>query len=114
MQARYRGRTTCPECKGNRLRKEAGYVKINGVTIGDLMFRPADELYDWLQHLKLNAHDQVIAKRILIELNQRMKTLLDVGLSYLSMSRLANTLSGGESQRIQLTKFLGSNLTDSL
>ena len=114
MQARYRGRTTCPICNGSRLRKEAMYVKINGVTIADLMFRPADELYDWLQNVKLNESEQVIAKRIMLEVNQRMKTLLDVGLSYLSLSRLANTLSGGESQRIQLTKFLGSNLTDSL
>lgn len=114
MQARFRGRTTCPTCNGTRLRKEALYVKINGVTITDLMFRPADELYEWLQAMKLNEHDQAVAKRILIEINQRMKTLLDVGLSYLTLSRLANTLSGGESQRIQLTKFLGSNLTDSL
>ena len=114
MQARYRGRTTCPTCNGSRLRKEAAYVKINGVTIADLMFRPADELYEWLQKVKLTENEQTIAKRIMIEVNQRMKTLLDVGLSYLSLSRLANTLSGGESQRIQLTKFLGSNLTDSL
>jgi excinuclease ABC subunit A len=114
MQARYRGRTVCPTCKGTRLRKEAMYVKIGGVTIADLMFRPTDELYAWLQDLKLTEHDTTIAKRILLEINQRMKTLLDVGLSYLSLSRLANTLSGGESQRIQLTKFLGSNLTDSL
>jgi excinuclease ABC subunit A len=114
MQARYRGRTVCPACNGSRLRKEAMYVKIHGVTIADLMFRPADELYQWLHDLELNDNDQAIAKRILTEVNQRMKTLLDVGLSYLSLSRLANTLSGGESQRIQLTKFLGSNLTDSL
>ena len=114
MQARYRGRTTCPTCNGSRLRKEALYVKINGITIADLMFRPADELYDWLQKIKLTESEQVIGKRIMLEINQRMKTLLDVGLSYLSLSRLANTLSGGESQRIQLTKFLGSNLTDSL
>ncbi len=114
MQARYRGRTVCPTCKGTRLRKEALYVKVNGVTIADLMFRPADELYTWLSEIKLNEHDTVVAKRILLEIHQRMKTLLDVGLGYLSLSRLANTLSGGESQRIQLTKFLGSNLTDSL
>ncbi|MCF8450138.1 MAG: excinuclease ABC subunit UvrA [Taibaiella sp.] len=114
MQARYRGRTTCPVCKGTRLRKEALYVKVNGATIADLMFKPTDQLYEWLQNIKLNEHDAAIAKRILIEVNQRMKTLLDVGLGYLTLSRLANTLSGGESQRIQLTKFLGSNLTDSL
>jgi excinuclease ABC subunit A len=114
MQARYRGRTACPICKGTRLRKEALYVKVNGATIADLMFKPTDQLYQWLQNIKLNEHDAAIAKRILIEVNQRMKTLLDVGLGYLTLSRLANTLSGGESQRIQLTKFLGSNLTDSL
>lgn len=114
MQARYRGRTTCPACNGSRLRKEAMYVKIAGTTIADLLFKPADELYQWLTGLKLSAHDQSIAKRIMIEVNQRVKTLLDVGLSYLTLNRLANTLSGGESQRIQLTKFLGSNLTDSL
>lgn len=114
MQARYRGRTVCPECRGSRLRKEALYVKVSGVTIADLMFRPADQLYGWLLQMSLSAHDATIAKRILIEVNQRMKTLLDVGLGYLTLNRLANTLSGGESQRIQLTKFLGSNLTDSL
>ncbi len=114
MQARYRGRTTCHACKGSRLRKEAMYVKVADATIAELMFKPADELYEWLQGIKLSEHDATIAKRILIEVNQRMKTLLDVGLSYLTLNRLANTLSGGESQRIQLTKFLGSNLTDSL
>jgi excinuclease ABC subunit A len=114
MQARYRGRTVCHACKGSRLRKEAMYVKIHGITIADLMFKPSDELYAWLQNIKLSEHEQSVAKRIMIEINQRMKTLLDVGLSYLTLNRLANTLSGGESQRIQLTKFLGSNLTDSL
>ncbi len=114
LQARYRGRTTCHTCKGTRLRKEALYVKIADTTIANLMFMPATDLYDWFNGLQLNEHDATIAKRILIEINQRMKTLLDVGLGYLTLSRLANTLSGGESQRIQLTKFLGSNLTDSL
>ncbi len=114
MQARYRGRTVCPACRGSRLRKEALYVKVHGATIADLMFKPSDELYQWLTDLKLTPHEQGIAKRIMIEITQRMKTLLDVGLGYLNLNRLANTLSGGESQRIQLTKFLGSNLTDSL
>lgn len=114
MQARYRGRTLCPTCKGTRLRKEAMYVKVADATIGNLMLMPAADLYDWFQQLALNEHDASIAKRILIEINQRLKTLLDVGLGYLTLNRLANTLSGGESQRIQLTKFLGSNLTDSL
>lgn len=114
MQARYRGRTTCPTCKGTRLRKEALFVKVQGTNIGQLLLKPADELYAWIKNLALTEHEMSIAKRILQEIDQRMKTLLDVGLSYLSLGRLANTLSGGESQRIQLTKFLGSNLTDSL
>lgn len=114
MQARFRGRTLCPTCKGARLRKEAMYVKVAGATIANLMFMPASDLYDWFQNMELDEHDTAIAKRILLETDQRLKTLLDVGLGYLTLSRLANTLSGGESQRIQLTKFLGSNLTDSL
>lgn len=114
MQARYRGRTMCPTCEGSRLRKDASYVKIANTTIAELMQLPAGDLNDWFDKLELNEHDSKIAARILIEINQRLKTLLDVGLSYLTLSRLANTLSGGESQRIQLTKFLGSNLTDSL
>jgi len=114
MQSRYRGRTVCHACKGSRLRPEALYVKVNAATIADLMFMPATNLYEWLQQVTLSEHDQVIAKRIMIEIEQRMKTLLNVGLGYLTLNRLANTLSGGESQRIQLTKFLGSNLTDSL
>lgn len=114
MQARYRGRTLCPTCKGTRLRKEAGYVKVSNATIGNLMMMPASDLNEWFQHMELTANEKQIAKRILIEINQRIKTLLDVGLGYLTLNRLANTLSGGESQRIQLTKFLGSNLTDSL
>ncbi|XZF13906.1 excinuclease ABC subunit UvrA [Chitinophagaceae bacterium MMS25-I14] len=114
MQARFRGRTTCPTCRGARLRKEALYVTVAGKNIGELMFMPSSDLFTWFDEMKLSEHEQAIGKRILIEIRQRMKTLLDVGLGYLTMNRLANTLSGGESQRIQLTKFLGSNLTDSL
>ena len=114
MQARYRGRTICPTCNGARLRPEAMYVKIHGITIADLMFMPAADLYTWFRKVKFDEQEIGIGKRILTEINQRMKTLLDVGLGYLTLNRLANTLSGGESQRIQLTKFLGSNLTDSL
>lgn len=114
MQARYRGKTTCPTCQGSRLRPEALYVKICNTTIAGLLSLPADELYNWLQQMQLTEHEQLVAKRIMLEIEQRMKTLLDVGLGYLTLNRLANTLSGGESQRIQLTKFLGSNLTDSL
>jgi excinuclease ABC subunit A len=114
LQARYRGKTTCPSCNGARLRKEALYVKVSGATIADLMTLPAEDFAQWLANIRLSAHEQKIARRILIEIEQRLHTLLDVGLGYLTLSRLANTLSGGESQRIQLTKFLGSNLTDSL
>lgn len=114
MQARYRGKTTCPDCKGSRLRKEALYVKVANKNIAELLKMPAGDLQVWFDTLKLNEHDEVVGKRILLEIHQRLKTLLDVGLSYLTLNRTANTLSGGESQRIQLTKFLGSNLTDSL
>lgn len=114
MQARYRGRTKCPTCRGTRLRPDALYVKVNGKDIAVLSDMPVDQLDAWFRSIELNAHEQAIAARILIEINQRLRTLLDVGLSYLTLNRLANSLSGGESQRIQLTKFLGSNLTDSL
>jgi excinuclease ABC subunit A len=114
MQARYRGRTICPTCGGTRLRKEALCVKINNTTIAEVMGMPASDVDEWLKQLKLSKNDADIAQRILTELKQRVKTLMDVGLVYLNLNRAANTLSGGESQRIQLTRFLGSNLTDSL
>lgn len=116
LLSRYRGRTTCPDCKGARLRKEALYVKLDGHHIGELGEWPVKDLKVWFQNLeqKLSANDREIAKRILLEINHRIKTLLDVGLGYLTINRLANSLSGGESQRIQLTRSLGSNLTDSL
>jgi len=114
MQARYRGRTKCPTCGGSRLRPDALYVKIGGLNIAQLSDMPVGDLNSWFEKLKLKPHEQQIAQRILTEINQRLKTLLDVGLSYLTLNRLANSLSGGESQRIQLTRFLGSNLTDSL
>lgn len=114
MLSRYRGRTTCPECEGFRLRKEALYVKIAGKQIGELCNMPVKDLYAWLTQLQLSDYDKQVAKRILIEIHNRLKTLLDVGLGYLTLNRLANSLSGGESQRIQLTRSLGSNLTNSL
>lgn len=116
LLSRYRGRTTCPDCKGYRLRPEALYVKVNGRHIGELCELPVKELKVWFDELdtKLSDHDKEIAKRILLEINHRIKTLMDVGLGYLTVNRLANSLSGGESQRIQLTRSLGSNLTDSL
>ncbi len=114
MLSRYRGRTVCPSCNGYRLRKEALYIKVDGRHIGELCEMPVKDLAEWFANVELSAYDQQVAKRILIELNHRMKTLLDVGLGYLTLNRLANSLSGGESQRIQLTRSLGSNLTNSL
>jgi len=114
LLSRYRGRTLCPECKGYRLRKEALYVKIADQHIGQLCSMPVKDLKKWFDQLKLGDYQQQVAKRILIEINHRIKTLLDVGLGYLTLNRLANSLSGGESQRIQLTRSLGSNLTNSL
>lgn len=114
LQARYRGKTICEECKGARLRKEALYVKVGNQSIATLLQWPVSTLQAWFQSLELTSHEAIIAKRILTEITQRLNTLMDVGLGYLTLQRTANTLSGGESQRIQLTKFLGSNLTDSL
>ncbi|HXB94127.1 MAG TPA: excinuclease ABC subunit UvrA [Puia sp.] len=114
LLSRYRGRTACPECKGYRLRKEALYVKIGGRHIGELCELPVKDLVEWFDQLRLEPGEQAIAKRILIEIRHRLGTLMDVGLGYLTLNRLANSLSGGESQRIQLTRSLGSNLTNSL
>ncbi len=116
MLSRYRGRTDCPDCNGYRLRKEALYVQVNGKNIGELSSMPVKDLKVWFDSVekKLSAHDKEVGKRIFIELNNRLDTLLKVGLGYLTLSRLANSLSGGESQRIQLTRSLGSNLTNSL
>ena len=114
LLSRYRGRTICPECNGYRLRKEALYVKVNHKNIGELCEMPVKDLQKWFSEIELSDYDKTVAKRILIEINNRLQTLLDVGLGYLTLSRLANSLSGGESQRIQLTRSLGSNLTNSL
>jgi excinuclease ABC subunit A len=114
LLSRYRGRTDCPDCQGYRLRKEALYVKIADQHIGQLCAMPVKDLQAWFNQLKLSPSDTVIAKRVLMEVEQRIQTLMDVGLGYLTLSRLANSLSGGESQRIQLTRCLGSNLTNSL
>ena len=116
LLSRYRGRTECPDCNGYRLRKEALYVKVNAKNIGELSTMPVKYLKVWFSTLesKLSNHDREVAKRILIELNNRLDTLLKVGLGYLTLIRLANSLSGVESQRIQLTRSLGSNLTNSL
>lgn len=114
LLSRYRGRTLCPECSGYRLKKEALYVQVSGKHIGELCEMPVKDLVKWFENINLTSHEQEIAKRILFEVNLRLKTLMDVGLGYLTMNRLANSLSGGESQRIQLTRSLGSNLTNSL
>jgi excinuclease ABC subunit A len=116
MLSRYRGRTTCPECKGYRLRKEALFVKVGEKHIGELNELPVKDLQQWFNGLnaKLSEYEKQVAKRVLIEINNRLNTLMNVGLGYLTLSRLANSLSGGESQRIQLTRNLGSNLTNSL
>jgi len=114
LLSRYRGRTLCTDCKGYRLRKEALYVTVGGKHIGQLCELPVKDLQGWFTQLKLTAYDIQVTKRILIEIHHRLKTLMDVGLGYLTLNRLANSLSGGESQRIQLTRSLGSNLTNSL
>jgi excinuclease ABC subunit A len=114
LLSRYRGRTSCNACDGYRLRNEALYVKIHGKHIGELCNMQVSHLEDWFKAIKWSEQEQAIGKRILLEIHQRIKTLLDVGLGYLTLERLANTLSGGESQRIQLTRNLGSNLTNSL
>lgn len=114
LLSRYRGRTICPDCKGYRLRKEALYVKVANKHIGELCEMQTKDLLQWFQVLQLSDAEMQIAKRILLEINQRLQTLVNVGLGYLTLNRLANSLSGGESQRIQLTRSLGSTLTDSL
>lgn len=114
LLSRYRGRTTCTACHGYRLRPEALYVKIADKHIGELCEMQVRDLNQWFDKLELSEFDQQVAKRILIEIRQRLQTLLNVGLGYLTLNRLANSLSGGESQRIQLTRSIGSNLTNSL
>ena len=114
MMSRYRGKTTCPTCHGTRLKKEATWVKIAGMSITDLVEMPIVNLRKWFQELQLDAHDQEVAKRLLTEINNRLQFLLDVGLGYLTLNRMSNTLSGGESQRINLTTSLGSSLVGSL
>ena len=114
MKARYAGKTTCPECGGSRLRREALYVKVGGKTVADLVVMPVDELLAFFAGLELDGHDTKTAARILVEIRNRLQYLADVGLGYLTLDRLSSTLSGGESQRINLSTSLGSNLTGSL
>ena len=114
MLARYRGKPICPVCGGKRLKKEASYVKIGGKSITDLVDMPISRLKDFFAGLTLEGNDATVAERILKEINSRIECLMDVGLSYLTLNRLSNTLSGGESQRINLVTSLGSSLVGSL
>jgi excinuclease ABC subunit A len=114
MLSRYRGKTVCNVCKGGRLRKEATYVKINEIDITKLINLPIDELLAFIESVNLNVYEQKIAERILAEIKSRLQTMVEIGLGYLTLDRLASTLSGGETQRINLTRTLGSNLTNSL
>ena len=114
MLARYRGKTMCPKCHGTRLRPEASYVKVCGRSIIDLVDLPITELKRWFESITLSEHEQQVAQRILVEINSRLQFLLDVGLGYLTLNRLSNSLSGGESQRINLATSLGSSLVGSL
>jgi len=114
MMSRYRGKTTCPKCHGTRLKPEAEYVKIEGRSITDLVQMPVAGLKAWFDGLQLNAHDAEVGKRLMKEISSRLQFLMDVGLGYLTLNRLSNTLSGGESQRINLCTSLGSSLVGSL
>ncbi len=114
MLARYRGKTTCPDCQGKRLRKEAGYVKVGGRSITELVDLPISELKKFFDNLVLTGADELAARRILIEINSRISFMLQVGLDYLTLNRPSSTLSGGESQRINLVTSLGSSLMGSL
>ena len=114
LLARYRGKTRCHECHGKRLRKEANYVKIAGKSISDLVELPIEELQVFFKELKLTDYEQEVAKRLLLEINNRLQFLADVGLGYLTLNRKSNTLSGGESQRINLATSLGSSLVGSM
>jgi len=114
MLARYRGKTVCPVCHGARLKKEALYVKVGGRSIAELVELPITDLQTFFRNLQLDEHDMAIGKRLLTEINNRLSFMVDVGLGYLTLNRLSNTLSGGESQRINLATSLGSSLVGSL
>ncbi|MBQ3634838.1 MAG: excinuclease ABC subunit UvrA [Bacteroidales bacterium] len=114
IQARFRGKTVCPVCHGTRLRKEAGYVRVGGKNISEVCSMPISELRDWLNALTLNEYEAKVAERVLTEIKQRTEFLCEVGLDYLTLDRMSATLSGGESQRINLATSLGSSLVGSL
>ena len=114
MLSCYRGRTTCPNCLGGRLKKEANWVKINGRSITDLVQMPIGNLLEWFRNLQLSEYEQKVSKRLLTEITNRLDYLCQVGLQYLTLNRQSNSLSGGESQRISLTTAIGSSLVGSL
>lgn len=114
MLSRYKGRTTCPDCRGTRLRKDAGYVKINNKSIIDLVLMPIDELVEFFNNIELTDYEKQVTERLIAEINQRLSYLKDVGLGYLTLNRQSSTLSGGESQRISLATSLGSPLVGSM
>ena len=114
LQSRYRGRTTCPDCRGTRLRKDAQYVRIDGRSIADIVLLPISEALKFFQNMSLSEHDAKVAERLVTEITNRLGYLNRVGLGYLTLNRLSNTLSGGESQRISLATSLGSALVGSM
>ena len=114
MMSRYRGKTICPTCHGTRLKEEASWVKINGRSISDLVEMPISNLKEWFDNIELNEHEKEVSKRLLPEIKTRLNFLCEVGLQYLTLNRRSNSLSGGESQRINLTTSLGSSLVGSL
>ncbi|MFA8450033.1 MAG: excinuclease ABC subunit UvrA [Bacteroidales bacterium] len=114
MLSRYRGKTTCPECNGTRLRKDAAYVKVGGKSIQEIVLLPISEIKNFFSELDLSDYDKETSKRLLIEINNRLQFLIDVGLGYLTLNRLSSSLSGGESQRINLATSLGSSLVGSM
>lgn len=114
MIARYTGKTKCPSCGGTRLKPEANYVKIGGKAVPELVEMPIDELQDFFNHLELTPYQSKVAERILPDIKNRLEFLMEVGLGYLTLNRLSSSLSGGESQRINLATSLGSALVGSL
>lgn len=112
--SRYRGKTVCPDCNGTRLRTDANYVKVGGISISELVLKPVDEVLEFFSNLKLSEHDAAVAGRLIVEITNRLRFLCDVGLGYLNLNRLSSTLSGGESQRINLATSLGSSLVGSM
>src|SRR5690606_13959536 len=114
MLSRYRGKTLCPDCRGTRLRKDASYVKINDKSIIDIVLMQIDDALQFFKNIKLDQSQEIIKKRLLPEITNRLQFISDVGLGYLTLNRASNSLSGGESQRINLATSLGSSLVGSM